>query len=101
MAARPESDPALIAMKPDAAKRLARDILENGLVSFSTHAKVEMEKDGLESTDIVNLLRGGVFEPPEIVNSELRYKATTQRMTVVFTFNSIERLRVITAWRNQ
>lgn len=101
MAAHPHDDPTIIPMKPEAAKRLAREIVESGTVVFSRHAQEEMEKDDLQSADCLNLLRAGDFEPPELENNELRYRVSTRRMCVVIVFRSNERLRVVTAWRNR
>jgi hypothetical protein len=100
-AAEPNSDPKLIPLKPDEARRLAREIVENGFFDFSGHAIKEMEKDGLEATDCLNALRGGAYDPPEEEKGELRYRVHTNRMRVVFTFRSVERLRVVTAWRKR
>jgi hypothetical protein len=102
MAALPEEafNP-LIPLKPDDAKRLARHIAEHGFVSFSPHASEEMAKDDLQTADCLNLLRAGVFEAPELINDELRYKVRTKRMVFVVVFRSNERLRVVTAWRNR
>lgn len=101
MAAQPKDDPRLIALKPEEAKRLARQIVENGTVDFSGHAEEAMGDDDLQSTDCLNVLRGGVFDPPELINGELRYKVHTARMCVVCVFRSIERLRVVTVWRKR
>lgn len=54
-------DPRVIPLKPPDAKRLARLIVESGFVEFSSHALEEMEKDELQTTDCLNLLRGGGF----------------------------------------
>ena len=101
MASKPDSDPRFHPLKPQDAKRLARRIAEDGVVSFTEHARAEMEKDDLQSTDCLNLLRAGIFHEAELENKELRYRVSTQRMCVVFVFLSTDRLRVITAWRNR
>lgn len=101
MAALPDSDPKIIAMKPDEAKRLAREIVANGDIEFSGHSLEEMKKDDLQTTDCLNLLRGGAYDSPELVKDELRYKVHTNRMCVVFMFRSVERLRVVTVWRKR
>lgn len=92
---RPDLEP----LKPPDAKKLAREIAELGDVQFSHHAIKEMKKDDLHTTDCLNLLRGGVYESPEFINGEWRYRITTQRMCVVIAFASDTRLRVVTAWR--
>lgn len=93
--------PHLVPLKPPNAKKLIRHIFENGVVDFSSHALDEMRSDKLETTDCVNVLRGGNVEPPECVNNQWRYRVTTPRMCVVMTFISNDRLRVVTAWRNK
>lgn len=85
---------------PDA-KKLARDIVEKGFVDFCGHALEEMKKDDLQTTDCVNLIRGGTYEPPDFINGEWRYRVVTQRICVVFAFQSDTRMRVVTAWRNE
>ncbi len=83
------------------ARKCAKEIVENGTVSFTQHAQRELRKDDLDSTDCLNLLRAGVFSAPELENGEWRYRTETQRMCVIFTFPSESRIRVITAWRKQ
>jgi hypothetical protein len=92
-------DPALEPLKPPDAKKLARDIVENGMVEVSGHAREEMANDELQTTDCVNLLRAGVWEPPEYINGQWRYRVRTARMCVVIAFASDTRLRMVTAWR--
>jgi len=93
------ADPSLVPLKPADAKKLARDIVENGMVAFSSHALDEMAKDDLEATDCLNLLRGGVFHPPELIKQEWRYRVMTPRICVVIAFLSETQLRLVTAWR--
>ena len=95
------ADPVLGPLKPLDAKKLAREIVNNGTVEFGSHALEEMTKDGLQTTDCLNLLRAGIYESPEYTNGEWRYRVRTQRICVVVTFASETRLRVITAWRNK
>ena len=45
------------------------------------------------------MLPAGVFEPPEYVNREWRYRVHTSRICIVIVFRSAERLRIVTAWR--
>lgn len=93
------TDPALEPLKPPDAKQLAREIVENGVVEFSGHANKEMANDDLHTTDCLNLLRAGIYSPPELINGEWRYRVATQRICVVFAFVSETRMRVVTAWR--
>ena len=92
-------NPALEPLKPPDARKLARAIVENGVVEFSGHAKEEMANDELQSTDCLNLVRAGVFEPAEHIKGEWRYRVGTARICVVIAFASETRLRVVTAWR--
>lgn len=95
------SQPNLEPLKPPEAKALAREIVENGVVKFSSHAQKEMAKDDLATPDCLNVLRAGVFNAPEWENGELRYRVSTLRMSVVCAFDSNEQLTVVTAWRHQ
>ena len=92
-------DPVLGALQPNEARRLARRVVEHGDVEVSGHAQEEMANDDLHTTDCVNLIRAGVFEPAEHINGQWRYRITSNRMCVIITFKSATRLRVVTAWR--
>jgi hypothetical protein len=81
------------------AKRLIQEILSNGKVTFSGHAQQEMDKDDLATTDVLNMLRGGMVEPAEFENGYWRYRVRTARMCVVVAFRSETDLRIVTAWR--
>jgi hypothetical protein len=93
--------PALEPLKPPDAKKLAREIAENGVIEISGHALEEMANDELQTTDCLNLLRAGVCEAPEYINGEWRYRVGTSRICVVIAFISETRLRVVTAWRKK
>ena len=101
MSAKPERDPKYTPLSEPEAKSLARSIVEDGTVVFSQHAEEEMKDDDLQTTDCLNLIRAGVYEPPELTNGELRYRVSTARMCVVLVFKSSTRLRVVTAWRKR
>jgi hypothetical protein len=87
------------ALATDAAKKLIRQILEAGTVTPSQHALDEMAKDDLTLVDCVNVLRGGVVEPPELERGSWRYRVRTARISVVVAFRSEQELRIVTAWR--
>jgi hypothetical protein len=72
-------------LSPHEARRLIRDILENGSVALAV--------------DVTNVLRGGVVEPGELENGTWRYRVRTARIAVVTAFRSELELRVVTAWR--
>jgi hypothetical protein len=95
------ADLAQVPMKPDDARKLARDIVENGVVDFSGHALDEMANDELHTTDCLNIVRAGVYSAPEYEKGELRYRVQTTRICVVVTFESDTRIRVVTAWRKK
>jgi hypothetical protein len=90
-------------LAPADAKKQIVAILSGGTVSFSRHAENEMANDPLGSIDridVVNVLRGGVVDPAELVNETWRYRVRTQRISVVVAFRSEMNLIVVTAWRN-
>jgi len=86
-------------LSPADAKRLLQEIVGDGSVSFSGHAQQEMDKDDLATTDVLNMLRGGVVEPAEFENGSWRYRVRTARMCVVVIFRSETEVRIVTAWR--
>lgn len=73
----------------------------SGIVDFSRHARVEMAKDGLETTDCINVLRGGVVQPAEYIDGTWRCRVTTARMCFVITVPEGDEIRVVTAWRDK
>jgi hypothetical protein len=84
---------------PPHARKLIRQIIQTGTVSFSTHALKEMAKDNLTTVDCINVLRGSVVEPPEFREGTWRYRVRTASIYVVVAFRSDTRLAVVTAWR--
>lgn len=86
-------------LDPVSAKRLIRQIIETGEVSFSRHAEEELLKDRLTMADAVHVLRAGTGEPAEWINGQWRYRMRTQKLYVVVRFRSKTALRIITAWR--
>jgi hypothetical protein len=86
-------------LSPPEARRLIREILETGSVTFSKHAEEEMAKDNLTMVDVTNVLRGGVLDPAELENGSWRYRIRTARIAVIVAFRSETELRVVTAWR--
>lgn len=70
-------------------------------ISFTKHAKDQMLKRDLMSGDILNVLRAGnIHNDPEFENGSWRYQIETKKITVVFAFNSPDKIRILTAWRN-
>ena len=87
-------------LTPADAKHLLLQILQTGTVSFSNHARREMARDALTTVDCVNVLRGGVVEPPEWEYGSWRYRVRAGRVTVVVVFRSEQALVGVTAWRS-
>ena len=86
-------------LDPWVARRIIRGILASGQVGYSSHALEEMAKDRLTHDDVVNVLRGGLVEPPEFDRGTWRYRVRTNRIFVVIVFRSETELHVVTAWR--
>lgn len=88
-------------LSPPEAKKLLRQILQKGRVIFGKHAREEMENDGLAEGDCMNVLRGGIIDPPELHGSSnsWRYRVHTMKIWVVITFVSETKTVVVTAWR--
>jgi hypothetical protein len=87
-------------LAPLEARRLIRQILREGSVTFSGHAQQEMNKDGLTMVDVTNVVRAGVVDPAENENGSWRYRVRTARIAVVFALRGAAELRVVTAWRS-
>lgn len=81
------------------ARKLLREILASGTLTFSGHAKQEMEKDRLTTQDVVNVLRAGVVEPFEFEGGSWRHRVKTNTMCVVVVLVSEWEAVVVTAWR--
>lgn len=89
-------------LTPQEAQKRFRDILENGSVRFTGHARREMVKDDMCELDCRNLIRGVLSRPAEWENEAWRYRIETQRMCVVCELSEVdgqEELVIITAWR--
>jgi hypothetical protein len=95
------------------ARQLIRRLLEEGRfvsAGVGSHARKEMENDGLTDVDAVNVLRGGIVREAEWENGSWRYRVETQKIVFVVTFdpepdegvpideNETE-LIIVTAWR--
>lgn len=71
-------------------------------VSFTKHALKQMKDRHLIAGDIMNVLRAGkIYGDPEFEQGTWRYRVETSKITVVFAFNTPDRIRIITAWRNK
>ena len=90
------------------ARKLLTRCLDEGEVSWSAHALVEMAKDNLTQNDVLNILeRGWMYgeRPAELEHGSWRYQFNTQRMSAVVAFDEDDDddgtviATVVTAWR--
>ena len=81
------------------ARKLMREIVATGTVSFSQHAIDELTKDKLTQADAVNAIKAGAVEPAEFERGSWRYRVHTVRVWVVVVFRSLTQLVVVTAWK--
>ena len=80
------------------ARKLAREILIAGTVSFTKHCLEELRKDGRSTVDATNVIRGGGYAEAEWENGAWRHRASTQRMAVVIELQTEARLIVVTSF---
>jgi hypothetical protein len=80
------------------ARKLAREILIGGTVSFTSHCQRELAKDGKTTVDATNVIRGGAYSEAEWENGAWRHRAFTQRMAVVVEFQMEVNLIVVTSF---
>ena len=83
------------------AKRGIRRILNGGRIVWTQHARDEMANDDLTTVDCVNVLRGGVVQPPDFIRGTWRYRVESRTIAVVIAFGLEDELRVVTAWRKE
>ena len=102
-------------LKATDARKLIRRLIDEGRFvppGARSHAREEMQKDGLTDVDAVNVLRAGVVREAEFENGSWRHRVETQRMVFVVTFDPepeqmpedddlVEELElvVVTGWR--
>lgn len=86
------------------AKRLALAILEHGTTIITPHAQRRQDERDVDTPDIENVLRGGVFQFAEWnhEHDENRYRFETSSFGVVCAFDDDDEhgcLTVVTTWR--
>lgn len=87
-------------LRPEAAKRLLREILDSGIVTYAIpHALERLRQRGISLIDCENVLRGGVVDPGEWENGVWRYRVRTQRLAVIVQFLAEDEVLIVTAWR--
>jgi hypothetical protein len=77
-------------LKATDARKLLRRLLDAGTFvppGARSHARKEMDKDGLTDLDAINVLRGGTVREAEFENGSWRFRVETQRMVFVVTFD--------------
>lgn len=90
------------ALDPNAARKRISRLLREGRITYSRHAREEMEKDNLTEVDVTNVLRGGhLTEPAENEKGTWRYRVHTNIICVVVTFREEPELVIVTAWRKR
>ncbi|HET9621218.1 MAG TPA: hypothetical protein VFP84_07620 [Kofleriaceae bacterium] len=80
------------------ARQLARSILVNGAVTFTSHCLRELAKDQKTTVDAINVIRGGAYLEAEWENGGWRHRAQTQRMAVVIEIETESELIVVTSF---
>lgn len=89
-------------LKPSDARRLIHQILKHGDVTYAQpHAVQRMEQREMDTSDCINILRGGAVKDGEYENGSWRYRVETPKMAVVVTFIDEDELMIVTAWREK
>jgi hypothetical protein len=86
------------------AKRLASRLLDSGTIRFSSHALIEMAKDGLMEAHAVNAIRHGTcHRAARQIDGTYGYKFTHRDVAIAVSFRidgaTPVALVVRTAWR--
>ena len=82
-------------------KKLLRNILEQGKVSYGSHVRKRMRDREITSIDIENVIRGGklVMHKWDITHNNWKYTLKTSRFMVALCLRSETNTFVITAAR--
>lgn len=89
-------------LKPSEARKLIHHILKDGYVTYSRpHAIDRMKEREMDTSDCINILRGGKVREGESENGSWRYRVETPKMAVVVTFVAEDELMIVTAWREK
>lgn len=81
------------------ARRLIREMLQNGTFRFTGHAEQRMRDHNLIAPDCTNVLEAGVVESVDFERGTWRYRVGTVRICVVVAFRSPTNMAIVTAWR--
>ena len=77
-------------LKATDARKLIRRLLDDGRFispGKGSHARKEMDKDGLTDLDAVNVLRAGIVREAEWENGSWRHRVDTPKMAFVVAFD--------------
>ncbi len=86
-------------IRPGDARRLLREILENGTVTYPDYARERMEQRLVATIDCENALWAGKVKHPEWINDAWRYRVVTRKLEVVIEFVSENEIVIVTAMR--
>lgn len=86
-------------LTPSEARRLILQILKTGTVEFSRHALDSMRRRGMTHPEVLNTLRAGRVEAPELERDSWRYRVRTARAYVVVAFYDETVTIIVTAWK--
>ena len=87
-------------LKAHAAKKVIRQILGTGMITYSQpHALERLRKHRMSMLDCENVLRGGSVAEAEWENGAWRHRVSTNRFEVVVQFLAEDHLLIVTAWR--
>ena len=89
--------------KNQARKLVAKVVRENPAgIYFTKHCLVELKKDDLTTSDVLNVLLSldaKIVDQPEFERGSYKYRLGTKRIMTVLAFSSPSSLTVVTAWR--
>lgn len=86
-------------MSPQAARKLIRVIIEEGVVEFSPHVRKPMKKRGVSAAEVERCLQSGTVDPPEAENGSWRYRVRAFALAVVVPFSTETNLMIVTVIR--
>ncbi|MGK0289725.1 MAG: hypothetical protein ACI86H_001171 [bacterium] len=82
------------------AKKLLREIIDAGIVTYSQpHALDRLKERLISMPDCLNVMRAGVVQEAELDNEAWRHRVSTNKIVVVVEFLSEDEVLVVTAWR--
>ncbi len=86
-------------IRPGDARRLLREILEIGIITYPDYARKRMEQRLVTTIDCENVLWAGKVKHPEWINNAWRYRVVTTKLEVVIEFVSENEIVIVTTMR--